>query len=304
MKQWRQAASAGLLAVTLLTSGCQQENPQVSVYRFNDDAQWFLGQPSYENILTYDAQEHTIAIDETYGERAYLDGDALVIEASDAQAQALIEQNERLLKEAAQALADWDERYSVRYDEDYASLAICIDERYFTDIFSKESFALGGDLFGVVNIALANRILTCRDNDIGIAVTIENCATHHQVSNAYYPYQSVSVSSQDWLTSKTQDVQQPHSRQGYVQVSACIDEIDDTHILFSLQEPRTLYEEDAQLELCLSSVYADDLYLSDQLAKGDEVLLEVNGLYAIHEDGNDIADIAPISIIPVRCLPQ
>ena len=37
-----------------------------------------------------------------------------------------------------------------------------------------------------------------------------------------------------------------------------------------------------------------------QLSKGDQVYLTLNGNYALHDDGDEIPDIAPMAIIPVQ----
>lgn len=147
---------------------------------------------------------------------------------------------------------------------------------------------------------MANRILTTKDSDIGIAVTLVNAASGHTLSNAYYPYQAVTFSQEDWETSQQQDVVTPSARKSYSTLSATVDAIDEQRIIFSLAQARTLYPQDATVELCLDSVYADDVYIPYQLQKEDALVLEVDGRYALHEDGDAIPDIAPISIIPKR----
>ena len=41
--------------------------------------------------------------------------------------------------------------------------------------------------------------------------------------------------------------------------------------------------DDDRLELCLDSVYADDVYLDCQLSAGEEVVLNVDGKYALQD---------------------
>ena len=55
---------------------------------------------------------------------------------------------------------------------------------------------------------------------------------------------------------------------------------------------------DESLCLCLDSVYAEDVTLPYHIEVGDVFVLRVNGYYAMHEDGDDIPDIAPVAIIP------
>ena len=154
------------------------------------------------------------------------------------------------------------------------------------------------------NITLANRILTTKDSDIGITVTLKNGGSGHILSDACYPYQAISFTQSDWESSKQQDVEIPSAREGYTKLFVRVAEVDEQRIIFTPEEGRTLYAEDAQLELCLDSVYADDVYIPYQLKQDDALVLEVNGRYALHEDGDDIADIAPISIIPKRYIEE
>lgn len=52
--------------------------------------------------------------------------------------------------------------------------------------------------------------------------------------------------------------------------------------------------------MCLDSVYGEDVFIPYQLSKGDQVYLTLNGNYALHDDGDEIPDIAPMAIIPVQ----
>lgn len=298
VKKWSLLACS--CALMLTTGGCQKQ--ETSEYRFASYYEWFLGQPAYEDVFTYMEEEKELQIDATYGDEAYIADDHLFLQANDTQRDALIEQNEQVLQEAIAALEERGEGFTVEYPDDYAQVTITLDPDFIetNDVFSEHTFSMGGDLFAIANITLANRILTTKDSDIGITVTLKNGGSGHILSDACYPYQAISYTQNDWESSKQQDVEIPSAREGYTKLFVRVAEVDEQRIIFTPEEGRTLYAEDAQLELCLDSVYADDVYIPYQLKQDDTLVLEVNGRYALHEDGDDIADIAPISIIPKR----
>ena len=48
----------------------------------------------------------------------------------------------------------------------------------------------------------------------------------------------------------------------------------------------------------------EDVYLPYQMNEQDTFYLELDGMYALHEDGDHIQDIAPLSIIPSQYLSE
>ncbi len=288
----------------LMFSGCQNAQTETTTYRFSSFYKWFLGQPSYESILSYEGDD-AYTIDQKYGEEVSIEGDYLLLQATDEQRDALIDQNEKLLQEVIESSSFLNSDL-VSYDGNYQTVRIYLEEdaveqfTSFEHFLSSSSINFGSDLFGILNIALANRILLTADSDVGLSVEVINQKSDHLLTKAYYPYQQVSITDQDWQTSKEQDVLVSFEKTDYQTITATIEKIEDHRIIFTLPDERELYLEDEEVELCLDSVYAEDVYLAYQLKEGDSVILEVDGLYALHEDGDAIADIAPLSIIPIQ----
>lgn len=291
------------LTICISLCGCQSK-PETKEYRFAGYYQWFLGQPEYQDIFT--AQENdAYTIDKAYGEEAYQEGDYLILHATDEQRDALIKQNETIFQEALNA-SSFLTTDSITIDDQYETITISLDDHLAQQLVSSDAFLSSGqfnfgkDLLAILNITLANHVLLCGDSDIGIQVTIQNQESDHIAAQAYYPYQSVSITQTDWETSRQQDVKRSSETEGYQFIKATIQSIDEQRIIFALAEDRPFYEEEPVVELCFDSVYADDLYLPYQLEKGDCVFLEADGLVALHEDDDDIPDIAPLAIIPEK----
>ena len=55
-----------------------------------------------------------------------------------------------------------------------------------------------------------------------------------------------------------------------------------------------------RLCLCLNSVYAEELAIPNSLKSGDVMVLRVNGMYVLHDDGDDIPDIVPLTMVSLK----
>mgnify|MGYP000287887132 FL=1 len=87
---------------------------------------------------------------------------------------------------------------------------------------------------------------------------------------------------------------------GYIDMKMIVEQVDSDKIIFAPQEKDSFYSNDESLCLCLDSVYADDIKLPHQIEEGDVFVLRLDGSYALHEDGDDIPDIAPVAMIPEK----
>lgn len=188
--------------------------------------------------------------------------------------------------------------YRMEVNEDYSTITIQISDKHFQDVLIKQTFEYGGNLLGVISIVNANRVLVTKDCNSAVDIHIVNANSQHQVAQVLFPYESIQITSQDWQRSLMEDVEISSQKEGYSRVLAQIVEINDQQILFRPLE-NNLYT-DEQLCLCLESNYAKDVHLAHQFQKGDEVYLILNGKYALHDDGDNINDIAPLSIIPTQ----
>ncbi len=291
-------------------AGCSAQNApapaaDTTEYRFKGYYDWFLGKEEYQDFMQYvSSEENTVKINPQYAQQAYRDGDYLVILATEEQKNRLIEQNFSLLEQAGEEFAQKGENYRIAYPEDCASITIYLDKENFQNVFSANAFDVGGNALGIISLAVANRVLLTGDCDACVQVNIINLESGFCVSQGLFPYQALHMTDQDWQTSLSQDVKQSSDLEGYTSLRATVSQMDEQKIVFSPVGERTVYAEDDLLAVCLDSVYADEWSLPYHLAPGDEVVLTVNGLYAIHEDGDDIPDIAPLALIPAKYLPE
>ena len=288
----------------ILITGCQSQDgsqqANLTEYRFTGYYDWFLGKEEYEDFMTYFSNDQSLKIDSQYGEKIYRDGEYLIIEATDEQKQALINQNKQLIEQATQEFMKMGEDYQMDYSDDYSSMTIWIDQEHFVDIFSSETFQVGGNMLGIISLVTASRVLTTGDCDSAVKIHIINLDSDYQVAEAIFPYESIQITSQDWLTSQQNDVTDSSKLEGYSRVLATVIEKNDNQIFFKPESTSSDYQKDEKLCLCLDSVYGEDVFMPYQLSKGDQVYLTLNGNYALHDDGDEIPDIAPMAIIPVQ----
>ncbi len=295
------------LTFLIILCGCSSKDKEekideVKEYRFASYYSWFLGKEYYEDLMSYQSSDNqTIDIGKEYGEKAYLDGEYLIVEASEQQKNALIAQNDKLLQQAIDEFSSIEKGFDVNVGDDYKTLSILMNQKSMQDVFSDDTFDTGINILGIISLINANRVLQTGDSNACVEVTIQNLNSGNIVSKALFPYESISLTDKDWEKSETEDVMISSKYEKYTRIEATIEEITEEKIIFQPSSEQQLYD-DERLELCLDSVYAEDVYIPYGLTKGDKVSLMVNGMYAIHDDGNDIPDLAPISIIPLQYL--
>ena len=153
-------------------------------------------------------------------------------------------------------------------------------------------------MLGITSMILSNQVLLTGDCNAAVDLEVINTDSGHKVADAVFPYESLSITDKDWTASQTADVDKPSSMEGYSYVLATVAEVSDQKIIFEPDGESGMYQDDPQLCLCLDSNYADDVHLPYGLEAGDKVYLALDGLYAIHEDGDDIPDIWPIALVP------
>ncbi len=281
-------------------------NQDLTEYRFSSTYVLVLRDKDEEDILNYDqAVEDVFGIDAQYGQEAHLEDNFLFIKATVEQKNALIDHNDELLKQFSEQLSQKNEAYKVEYSKDYSAMKIHMDYEEFEKAFSGgEMFDFGLDIMSVTSLVLANRVLSNADSSDCIEVEIINADSGFVVNKGLFPYESINMTYEDWQKSQSEDVTSSSELEGYDRIKATITEITDEKIIFEPADDAKFYADDDRLELCIDSVYADDVYLDCQLSAGEEVVLNVDGKYALHEDQDDIPDIAPVSVIPAKYFPE
>ena len=294
-----------LTGVLLLTSCGQNKHVETeketgNTYRFLAYYDWFLGQDEYVDFWESESGP-VYELNPQYGNSIDYDGKYLLITADESQRQALLKQNENLLEEAVSVLETSDDRFLVSYDTNYEKVTLTIDNmqnEMVTQLFAANNLELMRQYLGVVSIALANRILLTGDCNSILVTEIINGDSGYIAATALFPFQSLTLTDEDWLKSQNEDVLLSAEYAGYDWMDFTIEEADDIHLILKpADEEREFYFDDERLEICLDSVYAEDLFLPYGLKAQDKVSFLVDGLYAIHDDGNNIPDIAPMALM-------
>lgn len=302
-----------ICCMTAGTSGCGNEDvkgvkDEIKEYRLSALSAWFLGKAEYQDAVDYAlyGDKDSVEISGEYASKAYRDGDHIILEATDKQRDALVEQNRKLMEQAIDDIKTYDEFVvsAVEYDAEQSSVAFYLSIDDFKKTFSKPGIKFTGNMMGIVSIALADRILLTGDCNAAVYVDVINSESGHKITSAIFPYESVDISEKDFTVSKNKDVAWPSDKQGYSYMKATAAEVNERQIMFEPAEGGELYKDDGLLCLCLDSVYADEVELPYGFEDGDEVYLIVDGLYAIHEDGDDIPDIAPLAMIPAEYMKE
>ena len=282
------------VVLLFILSGCQQE--QSSEYILPIGSQYFLGKTSYASVKEHDTDSFNL--DKTYANEVTIEYDYLIIEANTTQVQNLINNNQKLMEEITQEFEAINDQLSVEWSEDYASVIFDVNSDILFSDNPMEALENTGHTFWINYILQVNRILLTGDSDIAVNVTYQNADSGHILSQGMFPYESLTITQDDWELSNSQDVLLSSEYEGYVDLKMTVKEVDSDKIIFTPQDNDTFYMDDASLCLCLDSVYAEDVTLPYHVEAGDVFVLRVNGYYAMHEDGDDIPDIAPVTIIP------
>lgn len=288
------------LFLLLILSGCQKE--PISEYRLPDMSIWFLGRDSYTPITDFDFQKErdSFTLDSEYGSNTILEDNCLILEANDTQKKALIKNNLALAKKAIPNIKSISKKNEVEWSEDCSSVTFTLDYNTCLTNDHQKAIETYYHFTWINSILRTNRILLTGDCDTILKVTVRNADSGHIVSTSLLPYEPMEVNSIDWAKSETEDVTVQHKYEEYVPIKMSLKEYDGEKMIFTPEKSDSLYTKDDSLCLCLDSVYAENVVLPYNIKKGDEFVLRVDGLYAIHEDGDNIPDIQPKSMIPAR----
>lgn len=277
-------------------SGCQKE--PTSKHILPIEAQYFLGKESYESVKEHDTD--SFSLDSTYANEVTVEEDCLVLEASNSQIKNLIENNQKIMEEIAQEFEAIKDNYTVEWSEDYSSVTFNVDdEGLFSDNAAKALENMS-HTFWISYILQTNSALMNQDCDTTVNVTYKNADSGHILSKGLFPYEEFTITQEDWELSQSQDVMRSVEYDEYIDMKMTVKQVDSDKIIFAPQENDSFYSNDESLCLCLDSVYADDIKLPHQIEEGDVFVLRVDGSYALHEDGDDIPDIAPVALIPEK----
>lgn len=287
----------GLCVFLLLAlSGCQEE--EGSEYILPIGSQYFLGKESYADIDNHETD--SFSLDSTYANEVTVEDEYLILEANDSQVKKLIENNQKMMEEIAQEFEAINDHFSVEWSDDYSSVIFNVDSEGLFSDDPNDALENMSHSFWINYILQTNRILMTHDCDIAIDVTYKNANSGYILSKGLFPYESFTLTENDWILSEKQDVLLSSNYDGYTDMKMTVKEIETDKIIFTPEKNGSFYTNDESLCLCLDSVYADDVNLPYHIEEGDVFVLRVDGNYALHEDGDDIPDIAPAAMIPEK----
>ncbi|MEF2783085.1 MAG: hypothetical protein U0N20_08330, partial [Clostridium sp.] len=238
------------LTFLIILCGCSSKDKEekideVKEYRFASYYSWFLGKEYYEDLMSYQSSDNqTIDIGKEYGEKAYLDGEYLIVEASEQQKNALIAQNDKLLQQAIDEFSSIEKGFDVNVGDDYKTLSILMNQKSMQDVFSDDTFDTGINILGIINLINANRVLQTGDSNACVEVTIQNLNSGNIVSKALFPYESISLTDKDWEKSETEDVMISSKYEEYTRIEATIEEITEEKIIFQPSSEQQLYDDE------------------------------------------------------------
>lgn len=160
---------------------------------------WFLGKTDYaplgaENIQ---APSGDYAIAPEFAESAMVQGNKIILTATDEQRTALMGQTDLLLSQAVDAWLNLNPEYTFQNEEDYSSLVFGMDESYSTmDV--EHQIEETNLILTILYMVHANHILITGDSDITTSVRIENYHSGKTAQEFDYPVQSLDTAAIAW----------------------------------------------------------------------------------------------------------
>ncbi len=279
------------------------EYGNVKEYRLPRAAEWFIGKDSFDKLYEYiDNDESVIyGMDSRYGSNPVVDDGDLLILADDDQKNNIIQNNLKLMEQGVAKIKTMAEENMVEWSDDFSSITYTVDEStIWGDLDNFEAAARKSTQFVWMNqLLLINRVLYSCDCNAAIRIIYKNVNSGHIVTSGIFPYEGITMSYDDWKKSSTEDVLRSSAFEEDADLRMAVKEISPEKIIFTPIDNEQFYKDDESLCLCRGSVY-DEVIVPHDLAAGDVVILRLNGLYAVHDDGDDIPDIAPKALIPER----
>lgn len=282
----------------------EQTEPEEPTEEFilGDNCKWFLGQPSYQQLMAdIKAQDYKpLEPGNEYYTSITIDGDELRLEVTEKQKENIIANNVKLAQGAVEVFSQLSDKNTAEWNDDFSNLTFYMDcEKSYGDNVVQSGMNMESVV--MLNYVMSiNRVLVTGDRDEVINTTVINAESGHILANALMPFEPVSITSKDYEVSKTQDVVETSKYDEYEEVKMEVKSIDENRIIFTPLERDKFYTNDESLCLCLDSVYAEEVAIPTSLKAGDVMVLRVNGMYALHDDGDDIPDIAPLTMVPLK----
>lgn len=276
--------------------------PDAVEYRLPKDCQWFIGIDSYEEMSAYlDAQESPLPLlNPKYG-TARIDGNDLVLQVNESQKQAVMDAVSRLLPQCCEVYNSVSPSNYVEWSDDFSTLTYGFDYTVIMDPDPKVGTLWDLATSTVIDLmARCNRVLLTGDCDVPIEITYKNPETGYLLDSTLYPYESTSISGEDWLQSATEDVVVSPCKGDNVYLKMEFRELRSDRLVFAPLEEDSFFADQELVSLPRFNEDGEEIYPFVHLAPGDALYLRVDGTYADDDDGGDIPLINAAGMIPER----
>lgn len=168
-------------------------------YSFPKSYAWFLGKTDYAPLgsSTEAVPSGEFPMPEEFADAAVVQGNRIIITASDEKRDALINQNDLLLSQALDAWMNLNPEYTFENDDDYSSMTFGMDESY-SRIDVDHQIEETNLMLTILYMIHANHILKSGDSNISTDVRLDNYHSGKKAAEFSYPAQTLNFASIDW----------------------------------------------------------------------------------------------------------
>lgn len=160
---------------------------------------WFLGKMDYAPLgaSNVPAPSGDYPIPPEFGESAMVQGNKIILTATDEQRAALAAQTDLLLSQAVDAWMNLNPEYTFQNAEDYSSLVFGMDESY-SAIDVEHQIEETNLILTILYMVHSNHILVSGDSDITTEVKLVNYHSEKTAQEFSYPTQSLELAAIQW----------------------------------------------------------------------------------------------------------
>lgn len=160
---------------------------------------WFLGKMDYVPLgaSNVPAPSGDYPIAPEFGESASVQGNKIILTATDEQRAALMGQTDLLLSQAVDAWMNLNPEYTFQNAEDYSSLEFGMDESY-SAIDVEHQIEETNLILTIIYMVHANHILITGDSEITTAVKLTNYHSEKIAQEFSYPARGLELAAIQW----------------------------------------------------------------------------------------------------------
>lgn len=160
---------------------------------------WFLGKMDYAPLgaSNVPAPSGDYPLAPEFGESAIVQGNKIILTATDEQRAALLGQTDVLLSQAVDAWMNLNPEYTFQNAEDYSSLEFGMDE-FYSAIDVEHQIEETNLILTIIYMVHASHILITGDSDVTTDVKLTNYHSEKTAQEFSYPAQSLELAAIQW----------------------------------------------------------------------------------------------------------